>query len=213
MAGVFRQGTGMKQKALLLILLFVFVGCASAPKTKETIPPETAKRIGPIVMPVMDCMDCRVKVKIADSKEPNAFMDSEGSIIFTLGIFPPFDDETLKFVTAHEIAHHKLGHISKAWGVSIATTGAMMILNVFVPGAGLLNHAVNPAVVNNYTKTQELEADRMASDVSEKCLKISKERQIEILIAMKNKLRDAGGFWDRHPSWDERIQNIKRTSK
>ncbi len=203
----------MKQKALLLILLVVLVGCASAPKPEMTLPPETAKRIGPIVMPVMDCMDVRLNVKIAASKEPNAFMDSEGNVVFTLAIFAMFDDETLRFITAHEIAHHKLGHIAKAQGVSLATTGAMMILNVFVPGAGLLNQAVNPAIVNNYSKTQELEADRMASDVSEKCLKISRERQVEILLAMKKKLRDAGGFWDRHPSWDERIENIQKPSK
>jgi len=30
-----------------------------------------------------------------------------------------------------------------------------------------------------------------------------------ILQSLKARTRDGGGFWDRHPSWDERIANIQ----
>jgi hypothetical protein len=39
----------------------------------------------------------------------------------------------------------------------------MLVANAFIPGVGLLNHVINPAVTNNaVSKPQELEADLAA---------------------------------------------------
>ena len=199
----------MKRRTLIIIAaLTLFTGCATTPKSSYVVPESLQSKSVSLVKSVILCIKPTSKTgfAIANSKEPNAYY-TNGYVYFTEGMFQ-FDDDTLKFVMAHEIAHQKLGHVQKAQGVSLATTGAMMIVNVFVPGAGLLNHAINPAVVNNYSKSQEYEADREASKACE-CMGISQERQIEIMRSMKAKLQDAGGFWDRHPSWDERIENIR----
>jgi Zn-dependent protease with chaperone function len=143
---------------------------------------------------------------ISPAKEPNAWVDGE-KIVFTEGVFI-FDDNTLKFIMAHEIAHEKLGHIAKVKTVGYLTTAGMMVLNFIIPGSGLLNYAVHPAVVNNFNKPQELEADRLASEACE-CMGISKERQIEILNGMKARMQEGGSFWAAHPSWEDRIANIK----
>ena len=34
------------------------------------------------------------------------------------------------------------------------------------------------------------------------------ERQVKALEHLKNHTNDGGGFWDRHPGWDERIKGI-----
>ncbi len=145
---------------------------------------------------------------LSPNKIPNAWTDGK-ILVFTEGIFE-FDDDILKFIMAHEIAHESLGHVAKAQGLSMVTTGVMLLVNSIIPGAGLLNHAVNPAIVNNYSKSQELEADKLASQACI-CMNIPPERQIEIMLFMKSKLKEAGGFWDRHPSWDERIKNISNS--
>ncbi len=131
--------------------------------------------------------------------------------MFTEGVFK-YQDETLLFITAHEMAHDKLGHLKKAQGLSYAVTGAMLALNVFVPGAGYLNHAVNPAVVNNFTKSQEMDADKLASEVSDKCLGIPIAQQTIIMRTLSLEIEDSGGFWDRHPSWEDRIKNVSASA-
>jgi Zn-dependent protease with chaperone function len=120
------------------------------------------------------------------------------------------DDDVLIFVTAHELAHFQLGHHQKRMGVSAATTYAMLVVNSVVPGAGLLNRAINPAITNNFSKTQELDADGAAAKACMRCLGFSKEKVIEIMQRKKNMAAaDGGGFWDKHPSWDERIAHVE----
>ena len=111
----------------------------------------------------------------------------------------------------HEIAHNKLGHLANLQITSYVTTGVMIAVDMILPGAGLLNYFINPAVVNNFSKTQEFEADTEASKAC-LCLGISISDQIEMLKKLKSATDDSGGFWDRHPSWDERIENIKKTN-
>ncbi len=197
-------------KKVLFIVLVFLAGCATAKQPAYTAPKAYKDRIVPIVVKANRCVEPGkiLSIRIAKSDAPNAWVDQE-SVYFTEGLFI-FDDDTLLFIAAHELAHDKLGHIGKAQGVSYATTGVMLIVNAVIPGAGWLNHIVNPAVVNNFSKAQEFEADKYASTVSATCMNIPLSRQIEIMNAMKDKTRDGGGFWDRHPSWDERIANIQR---
>lgn len=103
-----------------------------------------------------------IRISVSDTPVKNAFYDpSNDGIVIATGMFD-LDDHILNFVLAHEIAHGKVGHANSRAAVSYATTGAMLVLNAFVPGAGYLNHLVNPAVTNNYSKTQETEADLAA---------------------------------------------------
>jgi len=42
--------------------------------------------------------------------------------------------------------------------------------------------------------------------------KLFADNQIEMLKELKLAIADSGKFWDKHPSWDERIENIKKTN-
>lgn len=200
---LFLQSNSLFMRTILVIILFLS-GCAH---TQSYTPPEhLGNRMVMIGNSVLTCIDAPVSFYIANTKGKNAWIIDE-KVCFTEGLFE-FDDDTLKFVMAHEISHFKLGHLKSKKIVSYVTTGAMILVDCFVPGVGLLNYFINPAVVNNFSKPQELEADKLASKTC-LCLGISIEAQVEILEKLKANFEEGGGFWAQHPSWDDRISNIK----
>lgn len=190
-----------------LIGLILIVGCASASIVSDA-PSEYFIRLSPILQKVEKCYGSNPYKAIIMMDYPQAYVDDAGTIYFTTGMFV-FDDDAIALILAHEIAHDQLGHISSVRSVSYATTGAMMIVNFIIPGAGALNHAVNPAVTRNYSKSKELEADTKAVEICEKCLGMPREKIVSVFHSMKNKTGTGGGFWSTHPSWEDRIANIK----
>ena len=173
-------------------------------------------RIYSIAYKVGKCInpDINYDVFISDKEEPNAWVNVSGNITFTKGALKKFDEETLTFMAAHEIAHDKLGHVAKKMAVSHTITGAMVVANILLPGAGLLNHIINPTITNNYSKTQEYDADKLASDFCAKCFGMSLEKHAAIMqkIEIISKT-SGGGFWATHPSWNDRIKNINGAIK
>lgn len=173
-------------------------------------------RIYSIVYKVGKCInpDVEYDVFISDKNESNAWVNISGNITFTKEALEKFDNDTLTFVAAHEIAHDKLGHVAKKIAVSSTITGAMVVANIFLPGAGLLNHIINPTITNNYNKTQEYDADQMASDYCAQCFDMSIERQIAIMQRIEIISKSSGGgFWASHPSWENRIKSVASTTK
>jgi Zn-dependent protease with chaperone function len=152
-------------------------------------------------------MQTPVKLWIRDTQVVNAWTEGDRMDI-TLGALR-LDDDTVSFIMAHELSHAKLKHSRNRKILSGAITGVMIVVGSIIPGAGLLNHAINPAVVNNFSKENELEADKLASVT---CLKlgIPISKQVEIMNALRSLSGPGGGFWAQHPSWDDRIQNISR---
>ena len=200
----------MKKLSLVTIALTFLFGCAANNKFITDYPPEDTRDQ---FTKIYECMrfgedGIIPRLFIARIKGINAWIDNDNRVYLTPGLYN-YDDDTLKFIMAHELSHAKLKHIRNRQAVSYATTGAMMVAGFIVPGAGWLNHAVNPAVTNNFSKFQEYDADRLASKTLVKCFDISVEKQIHILESLKKDTTDAGGFWDRHPSWSDRIENIR----
>jgi len=158
--------------------------------------------------------DIDYDVYISDQEAPNAWVNVSGNITFTKSALEKYDDDTLSFMAAHEISHDKLGHVAKKMAVSHSITGVMLVANALLPGVGLLNYIINPTITNNYSKTQEYDADQLASDFCSKCFGMSIETQVAILQKMKKISKSSGGgFWATHPSWDERVKNINTTDK
>lgn len=196
------------KKLIPVLLLILISGCATAPRQQGTIPPEIHARVS-VMLPVINkCISPteQTETVVYQDQAPNA-MYSDGKVYLSEGLFK-FDDHVLRFVIAHEIAHQRLGHIKKVRAMSWGVTGAMMVVGYLVPGAGLLNYAVNPAITNNFTKTQEHDADLAAYHAC-RCMGMSKEEIIRVIRTLQASTADAGGFWDKHPSWDERIKHIE----
>jgi len=171
-------------------------------------------RLKSIVGRVRDCMMPNSQdyaISVSNEDKANASINISGHITFTREAILAWDDDTLTFVAAHEIAHDKMGHVGKKVALSTGTTAAMVVANIFLPGVGLLNHALNPALVNNYSKLQEYDADKHGADACQRCFGITNEKQIEIMEHIrKTSKKEGGGFWASHPAWSSRIQNIKQ---
>lgn len=199
------------KKLWFVIIILLLTSCAHRQKTNYVIPQDILSRSVPIYYKVVGCLNISepTKLFIHPDKKPNAWIDLKNNVYLTEGLFR-YDDEMITFVLAHELSHAKLKHVRNQRNVSLATTGVMMVAGFIIPGAGLLNYAVNPAVTNNFNKFQEADADRLASESLVKCFDISVDQQVQLLQSMQYDVPPGGGFWDRHPSWSDRIENIKQ---
>lgn len=206
-----------KFSIIILLLLILLCGCAAKQQSTYVIPQEIKDRpVVSIYKQTLNCLNLREDgavstLRIHPSKEANAWVDDKNDVFLAEGLFR-YDDDVLTFVIAHELSHAKLKHVRNQRIVSYTTTGVLMVTGLFIPGAGLLNHAVNPAVTNNFSKSQEYDADRLAAETLVTCFNIPVEKQIHILESLQADSPDGGGFWARHPSWNDRIKNIKSAS-
>jgi Zn-dependent protease with chaperone function len=197
----------MKRRMLIVFLLIALAGCA--PKKSAYVIPQPIKDRGlAINSEVVKCIapTSRTALGIAPSQTPNAMYDGEGMIVLTEGLFK-YNDDTLKFVLAHEVAHQRLGHATGKKNVRAATTGVLLVLNAFIPGAGILGPVVHPATQGAYSKPKELEADLAAYQAC-LCMGMTKA---DVVKVMENLLSDSsgGGLWDQHPAGEERVKQIR----
>ncbi|MDD5167977.1 MAG: M48 family metalloprotease, partial [Syntrophales bacterium] len=155
----------MKTKAFIAALLILLAaGCATTtPKTDFRPSAGEQARLDLIRTDIGRCMDVKEALPfvVYNKAELYAAFDGE-SVLLTEGMVHQADD-VLRFVIAHEIAHYQLGHIAKSHLASGVVSTIMAGLGFIIPGAGLLNYVVNPAVVRNFSKSQELDADSFAS--------------------------------------------------
>lgn len=203
----------MKQIAFVIIVLLL-CGC-STPAKQTWIPPDSmTQRANPLFYRVTDCIKLHedgktVRISIVPGSSPNAMVDGDGNVSVNRGIFD-YDDTVVAWTVAHELSHIKLNHVRNRNIVSYTTTGIMTAIGFVIPFAGYLNYAVNPAVSNNFNKFQEYDADKMASDALVKCFGISIDHQVQSLDTAFKNGSNGGGFWAQHPSWDDRIANIRK---
>jgi Zn-dependent protease with chaperone function len=204
------------KKLTLVIILILLCGCAAKQEVITYSTPQTVRNRPAIAMYQKAC-DClklsddgiSTDIRFVQTKQLGAYIDSENTVHFTEGLFK-YDDIAVAFIIAHELSHAKLNHIRNRNIASVATTGVMTVAGFIIPGLGYLNYAVNPAITRNFGKSQELDADRLASETLVKCFGISVDTQIPSLKTWLYDGPDGGGFWSTHPSADDRIANIKK---
>jgi predicted Zn-dependent protease len=87
--------------------------------------------------------------------------------------------------------------------------GAALLEQVF-PGSGALAPLAGNLIVGNYTRPQELEADRHAVTILRRA-GYSKDVMIGALNwIMQVEGNSGGGFLSTHPATDERIRALRR---
>ena len=195
------------KKFLIIVIVLLLAGCFRAVPT--FVPDrDVSDRAAAIFERVNNVLGTNAVLFLGNTQQVNAWVDGNRMII-TLGALR-YDDDTVTFIMAHELSHAKLNHSRDRKILSGGITAAMIFVGTLIPGAGFLNHAINPAVVNNFSKPQELDADKLASDTCLLKFGIPISKQVEIMNNLRKVSGAAGGFWSQHPSWDDRIQNISR---
>lgn len=200
------------KRLFCIFLLLSLSGCASiqTPEALDELPPAYYSRLSGIAVNVAKCINTNRKTPIVpySSGDVNGGYIN-GRIYLSTAVFAHSDD-MISFILAHEVAHEKFNHLSSRDAVRLGVTGVMLVANAFIPGVGLLNHVINPAVTNNaVSKPQELEAD-LAAYKACLCMGMTKERVINAMKEIRNSDNvEGGGFWAAHPPWAERIQQIQ----
>ena len=101
-----------------------------------------------------------ISIKIVADSNINAGSAGGGEFLITTGLLQKANDEQLRGILAHEIAHDDLGHPVKMQLVETGVSlGAALLEKVF-PGSGAVAPIAGTLIASNYSRPQELEADR-----------------------------------------------------
>ncbi|HWO42253.1 MAG TPA: M48 family metalloprotease [Candidatus Eisenbacteria bacterium] len=152
-----------------------------------------------------------IRIRIIEEPSINAGSAGDGQFIVTTGLLEKANDDQLRGVLAHEIAHDRLGHPRRAqllWsGLGLGTR----LLEQFIPGSGALAPVAAALLAHRYSQPQEYEADRYAVKILHRS-GYSKEIMIDTLEWLKQTSGDGGGFLSTHPALSDRIRALRARS-
>lgn len=171
-------------------------------------------RVRQVMLPLLRVTNHRlpvddIRVSILDNSEINAASAGDGQYYVTRALLSQANDEELRGVLAHEIAHEDLGHPARAQMVGAGVGMGVALLEQFFPGSSALAPLAGSLITNNYTRPMELEADRHAVTLLERA-GYSKQTMIDTLSWLARQNGDSGGgFLASHPATSERIQALR----
>jgi predicted Zn-dependent protease len=218
-------------RSAAFLLLLLVAGCAGignappgTPQPTQTgkpqpaphpLDPEQAERIRRIMAPLVAAMDhprplSQVRVGIMDDPHVNAASAGGGEFYVTTGLLQKANDEHLRGVLAHELAHDDLGHVAKAQALGAGLGIGIIILDQIFPGSGRITPIAGALVVSSYSRSEEYAADRHGVDILTRA-GYSKTVMINTLIwLVQTEGASSGGILATHPGTQERIDALKK---
>jgi Zn-dependent protease with chaperone function len=167
------------------------------------------------MIPLLDAMDhrCRrdeVQIAVSSESEINAGNAGNCQFLVTAGLLRRANDEQLRGVMAHEIAHQDLGHVAKAQVLGAGLNAGAALLQQLFPSSGALTPIAGTLIARSYGRKEEYEADRHAVDILQHA-GYSKATMIDALIWVRRVSgAGGGGFLSTHPALDDRIAELQR---
>jgi len=207
----------MKKPFLLFLILFLLVGCQST-KAKDCAGCAYDLFLWKTAVDTISLANFpeekfNAVVHYADFS--NAWVTTGNEINITANLLHELSKEQRFAVAAHEIAHLKAGHYFTKLGVSILTSIGFSVLNVFIPGAGYSEYLVKPILVSGFSRSQELEADKMGVEYINKA-GYSPEyflQLLEVFLKKSGDKTDEASYFSTHPTNEERMQQIINLKK
>jgi putative metalloprotease len=152
----------------------------------------------------------QVRVKVVADPSINAGSGGGGQFVVTTGLMEKANDEQLRGVLAHEIAHDDLGHPAKMQLVGVGLGLGVALLENLFPNSAKVAPLAGTLLASSYSRPQELEADRHAVTILRRA-GYSKEVMLHALTwIMQTEGNSGGGFLSTHPATNERIRALKR---
>jgi predicted Zn-dependent protease len=172
-------------------------------------------RLRRIMIPLLRATDHpsrldEISVKVVAEPSINAGSAGDGQFLITTGLLRKANDEQLRGILAHEIAHDDLGHPAKMQLVGTGLTlGAALLEKVF-PGSGAITPIAGTLIASSYSRPQELEADRHAVTILRRA-GYSKDPMVKALAwILQVQGNNGGGLLSTHPATEERIRALRR---
>lgn len=214
----------------LILASMALSGCVldTAPPPSRRVPQEEpasrsygrvdrreADRLREVMIPLIRAMDhpCspgEVRVGISRDSEINAANAGNCQFLVTAGLLRRANDEELRGVMAHEIAHQDLGHVAKAQILGEGLNIGAALLQQLFPASGALTPIAGTLIARGYGRKEEFEADRHGVDIL-RGAGYSKETMIDALSWVRRESgTGGGGFLSTHPALDDRIAELRR---
>lgn len=214
----------------ILILAVLTTGCAvetsSAPRRA---PPETPRssasrpldarqteRVQRVMMPLLRATNNprrlnEIRVRVIDDPNINAANAGGGEFQVTTGLLAKANDEHLRGVLSHEIAHDDLGHVARAQTLGTGLNIGVILLEQIIPGSSAVTPIAGALIANSYSRSEEFEADRHGVEILRRA-GYSKEVMIDTLTwLMRTAGGDSrGGFLSTHPGTEARIDALRK---
>jgi predicted Zn-dependent protease len=185
---------------------------ARTPRTKP-LDPREAERIERIMVPLLRAINRSpkdVRLVVIDDPNINAANAGGGEFYVTTGMLQKANDNQLRGVLAHEIAHDDLGHVARAQVLGTGLNLGVILLEQVLPGSSAVTPALGTLVARGHSRSEELAADRHAVEILQRA-GYPKDVMIDALAwVMKNSPQDGGGFLSTHPATSERIDALRR---
>src|SRR5262245_2368209 len=186
----------------------------SSQPTPSAATPAQAERLQRVMVPLLQVMDSPVRldqvtVGIMQDPQINAANAGAGRFFVTTGLLERANDDRLRAVLAHEIAHEDLNHVAKAQVLAAGlNVGAVLIDQVF-PGTGQIAPIAGELAMRKYSRTEEFAADKHGVALLERA-GYRKDLMIDTLTWLTQVSGDSGvGFFATHPGTVERISALR----
>jgi predicted Zn-dependent protease len=216
--------------AVILILAVLTTGCAvesaSAPRrapqqtprstTSQPLDARQTERVQRIMLPLLRATNNprrlnEIRVRVIDDPNINAANAGGGEFLITTGLLAKANDEHLRGVLAHEIAHDDLGHVARAQTLGTGLNIGVILLEQLIPGSSAVTPIAGALIANKYSRSEELEADRHGVEILRRA-GYSKQVMMDTLTwLMRTSGGDSGGgFLSTHPGTEERIDALRK---
>lgn len=224
----------MKKIAALTALLALISSCAgptttglpappSAPggstdvggPTTARVDPAQAARLQQVMVPLLRVMNHpvpvdQVRVGIVDDPQINAANAGGGEFFVTTGLLNKANNDRLRAVLAHELAHQDLNHVAKAQVLGAGLNIGAAILDQILPGSGAIAPLAGELVARKYSRDEEYAADRHGVELLGRA-GYPKAMMIDALTwLMQVSAQDGGGFFATHPGTADRIEALRK---
>ena len=186
-----------------------------APSAKK-VDPAVVERLQRVMIPLMAKMNkplspSQVKVGIMDDPHINAANAGSGEFYVTTGLLEKANDDQMRGVLAHELAHEDLGHVAKAQRLGAGLQIGAVLLDQILPGSGAITPIAGELISRSYSRKEEYAADRHGAEILERA-GYSKDVMINTLTWLnETEGASGGGFFATHPATGDRIEALKKS--
>jgi len=154
----------------------------------------------------------QVRVGILEDPQINAGNAGGGELYITTGLLERANDDQLRGILAHEVAHADLGHVAKAQALGTGLNIGMIILDQIISGTGLITPLVaDLGVMRPFSRKEEYEADDHGVDILQRAGYEGKQVMGTTLTWLLQTSGPSGGFFATHPGtedWIQRVHNL-----
>ena len=151
-----------------------------------------------------------IRVGVIEDPNINAANAGGGEFYVTTGLLQKANDDQLRGILAHEIAHDDLGHVAKAQVLGTGLNLGVILLEQIIPGTSVITPMAGTLVARAYSRSEELEADQRAVEILQGA-GYSKDVMIDSLSwVARSSAAGGGGFLSTHPSTQDRIAALRQ---